>query len=257
MIARVARLLAPALLLSTVPALAQSSIDSSAFRSLGWRNIGPERGGRSVGRGRLGGAPSRVLHGHHRRRGVQDHRRRLHLGAGHRQVLRRHHRGDRGLPSPIPTSCTWAGASSRSAATSPTATACSRPPTAARPGLPRPGRDPSDLQDPDSTRGIRTSCTSRRWATVFGPTPERGVYSSNDGGKTWQKILFRNDSTGAADLLMDPDDPNVLYAASLAAYRTPWMHGERRAPAAGIFKTTDGGDHLERDHPQPGPARRA
>jgi photosystem II stability/assembly factor-like uncharacterized protein len=47
---------------------------------------------------------------------------------------------------------------------------------------------------------------------VWAPNPERGVFRSKDGGRTWEKILFRNDSTGVVDLVMDPNNPNVLYA---------------------------------------------
>lgn len=76
---------------------------------------------------------------------------------------------------------------------------------------------------------------------VWGPNPERGIYRSLDGGQTWKKILFRNDSTGAIDLSMDPSDPSVLYAAFWQAYRTPWMLVSGGA-GSGIFKSTDGGE---------------
>jgi photosystem II stability/assembly factor-like uncharacterized protein len=75
---------------------------------------------------------------------------------------------------------------------------------------------------------------------AFGPNPERGVYKTTDGGTTWNRILFRNDSTGISDLVMDPNDPNTLYAAFWHAYRTPWMLNSG-GPGGGIFKTTDGG----------------
>ncbi|HEX3866268.1 MAG TPA: YCF48-related protein, partial [Gemmatimonadaceae bacterium] len=77
---------------------------------------------------------------------------------------------------------------------------------------------------------------------VWAPNPERGVFRSKDGGKTWQKILFRNDSTGAVDLAMDPHDPNVLYAGLWQTGRTPWLLSSGGA-GSGMFKTTDGGDH--------------
>lgn len=77
---------------------------------------------------------------------------------------------------------------------------------------------------------------------VFGPNAARGIYRTKDGGKSWQKILFKNDSTGAADLVMDPSNPNVLYAGFWQAGRKPWLlvsGGE----GSGMWKTTDGGDH--------------
>ena len=76
----------------------------------------------------------------------------------------------------------------------------------------------------------------------FGPGPDRGVYRTRDGGKTWEKILFRADNAGAIDLSMDPHNPNVLYASLLEFQRFPW--GLRSAGAGtGLFKTTDGGEH--------------
>ncbi|MEO9191203.1 MAG: hypothetical protein ABI224_14575, partial [Acetobacteraceae bacterium] len=58
---------------------------------------------------------------------------------------------------------------------------------------------------------------------VFGPNSERGIYRTKDGGKSWEKVLFKNDSTGAADLAMDPSNPNVLYAGFWQAGRKPWL----------------------------------
>lgn len=76
---------------------------------------------------------------------------------------------------------------------------------------------------------------------VFGPNPERGVYKTTDGGKNWKKILFRNDSTGVADLILDPSNSNIIYATFWQAGRKPWLlvsGGE----GSGIFKSTNGGD---------------
>ena len=77
---------------------------------------------------------------------------------------------------------------------------------------------------------------------IWAPTPDRGIYRSKDGGKNWEKILFRGDSTGAADLVMDPKNPDILYAGFWQAGRTPWMlvSGGR---GSGIFKSTDGGSN--------------
>ena len=77
---------------------------------------------------------------------------------------------------------------------------------------------------------------------VWAPNAERGVYKTTDGGKTWNKILFRNDSTGAAELVMDPSNPDVLYAGLWQAGRKPWLLVSGGA-GSGIFKTTDGGAH--------------
>lgn len=76
---------------------------------------------------------------------------------------------------------------------------------------------------------------------AFAPNPTRGVFRSRDGGKTWQKILFKNDSTGAIDLALDPTNPRILYAAFWQALRRPWelVSG---GTGSGIWKSTDGGD---------------
>ena len=57
---------------------------------------------------------------------------------------------------------------------------------------------------------------------AFGPNPERGLFRSKDGGRTWDKILFRSDSAGAVDLALDPVNPRILYAAMWQARRGPW-----------------------------------
>ena len=76
---------------------------------------------------------------------------------------------------------------------------------------------------------------------VWGPNAERGVFKSENGGKSWRKVLFQSDSAGAVDLTMDPNDPNVLYASFWHAYRTPWKLVSG-GTGSGIFKSTDGGE---------------
>ncbi|HEY5491743.1 MAG TPA: glycosyl hydrolase [Gemmatimonadaceae bacterium] len=76
---------------------------------------------------------------------------------------------------------------------------------------------------------------------AFGPNDQRGVFKTTDGGKSWRRVLFRDSSTGISDFDVDPNDPNVLYAAFWRAYRTPWSL-ESGGPGGGIFKSTDGGE---------------
>lgn len=74
-----------------------------------------------------------------------------------------------------------------------------------------------------------------------GPNPTRGVYRSTDGGKTWRRVLFLDDSTGAIDIAMDPSNPRILYAAMWRMQRTPWgFHAG--GGRSGLWKSTDGGD---------------
>ncbi len=76
---------------------------------------------------------------------------------------------------------------------------------------------------------------------VAGPNEERGVFRSRDGGRTWRKVLYRDAKTGAVDLVMDRNNPEVLYAALWEAYRLSYTMSSG-GPGSGIFKTTDGGD---------------
>jgi photosystem II stability/assembly factor-like uncharacterized protein len=75
---------------------------------------------------------------------------------------------------------------------------------------------------------------------AFGPNPERGVFRSTDGGKTWQKVLYKDENTGAIDLSLDPNDPNTIYATLYQAYRKPWEMVSG-GPGSGLYKSTDGG----------------
>ncbi|HYL56643.1 MAG TPA: glycosyl hydrolase [Gemmatimonadales bacterium] len=86
---------------------------------------------------------------------------------------------------------------------------------------------------------------------VFVPEPQRGVFKTTDGGRTWQRVLFVNDSSGAVDLVMDPQEPNVLYAAMWQAYRTPWKLSSGGA-GSGLYKTTDAGAHWTNISRHPG-----
>jgi photosystem II stability/assembly factor-like uncharacterized protein len=82
---------------------------------------------------------------------------------------------------------------------------------------------------------------------TYGPNAERGVFRSVDGGKTWEKVLFKDEHTGAIDLVMDPHNPNVLFAALYQVQRTPWSL-ESGGPGSGLYRSIDGGTtwkHLE------------
>ena len=76
---------------------------------------------------------------------------------------------------------------------------------------------------------------------VWGPNDQRGVFRSKDGGKTWEKVFSRGNKAGAIDLILDPSNPNVIYAGFWEVYRKPWTL-ESGGPGGGIFKSVDGGD---------------
>ncbi len=75
---------------------------------------------------------------------------------------------------------------------------------------------------------------------LYGPSQERGVYMSEDGGKNWLQVLYLNETTGASDLSIDPNNPRILYAAMWDHQRTPWQI-KSGGPGSGIYKSTDGG----------------
>lgn len=76
---------------------------------------------------------------------------------------------------------------------------------------------------------------------LWGKHEQRGVFRSKDGGKTWEKILYRNDESGASDLAFDPSNPNTLYAAFWQMSRKPYRM-DSGGDGSGLFKSTDGGD---------------
>ena len=188
-------------------------------------------------------APQRILFRRHRRRTVEDHRRRHDLEAGHRRpdskLVGRRGRG-RGIES--------------------------------RRGLHRHGRDGAARQHHAGRRRLqihrrgqdleahrarrhagdrahsrrsverRISFTSRRSAIPTGRTRSAACSARSDGGKTWQKILYKDDHAGAVDLCIDPHNPRVLYAAIWDVYRTSWTLSSG-GPRSGFYKSTDGGDH--------------
>jgi photosystem II stability/assembly factor-like uncharacterized protein len=76
----------------------------------------------------------------------------------------------------------------------------------------------------------------------YGANPQRGVFRSTDGGDNWQKILYKDENTGAIALGFDPSNPRTIYADMWAARQGPWENGEWQGKASGLFKSTDGGD---------------
>ncbi|GAB2774246.1 VPS10 domain-containing protein [Salinimicrobium soli] len=91
--------------------------------------------------------------------------------------------------------------------------------------------------DPTDPNTVYAAAIGSPW----GEHPERGVYRTQDGGKTWEKVLFVNNRTGAADLVMDPKNPNKLFASMWEHKRDPWFF-KSGGPGSGLYVTYDGGD---------------
>ncbi|MHB8218433.1 MAG: WD40/YVTN/BNR-like repeat-containing protein [Candidatus Sulfotelmatobacter sp.] len=76
----------------------------------------------------------------------------------------------------------------------------------------------------------------------YGPNEERGLFRSTDGGQTWQKVIYKNENTGASDIEIDPSNPDVMYASMWEAREGPWEdNNEVNGTDGGLFKSTDGG----------------
>jgi photosystem II stability/assembly factor-like uncharacterized protein len=75
----------------------------------------------------------------------------------------------------------------------------------------------------------------------YGPNPERGIFRSVDGGRTFERVLYKDENTGGADVLLDPTNPQIVYASLWQARQGPWENGDFRGPGSGLFKSSDGG----------------
>ena len=97
------------------------------------------------------------------------------------------------------------------------------------------------LIDPNNTNTVYVAAIGN----PYGVHPERGVYKTTDGGDTWQKILYTNDTTGCAELVMDPTNPNKLLANLWQHKRTPWGFSSG-GPGGGLYMTHDGGKNWKK-----------
>ena len=144
-------------------------------------------------------------------------------------------------PSRTPTSSTSAWASRASAATSCRATASTSRPTPARRGRTSASPTPTPSRRSASIRPTPTSSSSPTSAATASRATSAALFKSADGGKTWKKVLFRDDKTGAVDVEFDRKNPDVMYAALWEAYRVEYQMSSG-GPGSGLFKSTDGGE---------------
>ena len=76
----------------------------------------------------------------------------------------------------------------------------------------------------------------------YGPNPERGIYRTTDGGKTWEKVLYKDENTGAIQVTIDPKNADIIYADMWAGRQGPWENGKWNGTESGLYKSTDGGN---------------
>jgi len=75
----------------------------------------------------------------------------------------------------------------------------------------------------------------------YGPNEERGIFRSSDGGRTFEKVLYRDADTGGIDVVLDPSNPQIVYAALWEQRQGPWENGVFAGPGSGVYKSVDGG----------------
>ena len=110
-------------------------------------------------------------------------------------------------------------------------------------GLENSERIANIIVNPENSNEIYVAVLGALWSD----SNERGVYKSNDGGETWENILFLNNSTGCADLAMDPSNPKILYASMWEFRRTAWSFNSGGDNSA-LYKSIDGGENWNKIH---------
>src|SRR5450432_4812714 len=105
-------------------------------------------------------------------------------------------------------------------------------------GLPDAQQIPAIVVDPRNPDRVFVAALGH----PYGPNAERGVFRSTDGGQNWQKVLYKDEHTGAIDLAFDPRNPQTVYAVLWQARQGPWENGAFSGPNSGLYKSTDGGN---------------
>jgi photosystem II stability/assembly factor-like uncharacterized protein len=220
----------------------RAALDSTVLRSYRWRNIGPDRGGRSI-------AVS----------GVKGRPREAYFGATGGGLWKTVDGGDSWAPITDGKVGSASVGAVAVAETDPNVVFIGMGETCIRGNI-MPGDGVYRSGDAGKTwthvgfreshgiSKIRIHPTNPNvvFVAAFGkysaPSAERGVFKSTDGGKTWRKLLFRDDRTAAIDLVIDRTNPDVMYAAMWEAYRTE-SHMSSGGAGSGLFKSIDGGEH--------------
>ncbi len=223
------------------PAQGQETVPEEFLESLRWQNVGPDRGGRSIGVagsdarpyeyffGATGGGLWKTTDGGNSWRAVTDGKINsasvgavavceadpdvVYIGTGETQLRGNVQQGD-GVYKSTNGGTSWSHL-----------------------GL-------AETQNISRIRVHPTDCNTV-WVGAFGvhsmPNQERGVYKTTDGGESWEKVLYRDDRSGAVDISVHPSNPDIVYAALWEAWRKSWGMSSG-GPGSGLFKSTDGGE---------------
>ena len=237
----VKRLLAAAVMCAVAWPAAAQTVDPSRYAALRWRLIGPFRGGRTVGA-----------------TGVPQQPNVFYIGVNNGGVWKTTDYGRTWTPI-FDDQPTGRSAPSRSRRRIPTSIY-----VGSGEGLQRPDLSVGDgvykstdagktwqhlgLRDGQQIAAIIVDPKdpTRLFVAVlghpYGPNPERGVFRSTDGGATLEKVLYKDENTGAIDLAFDPSNAQTVYAVLWAARQGPWEYDDAcSGPTSGLFKSTDGG----------------
>ena len=242
---RIASLLAPSLLVLTLaatPALAADpapSVDPALFKALHWRGIGPYRGGRSVAVTGVSGEPGvfyfgaaaggvwKTINSGASWTPLFDSQPNLSIGA--LAVAPSDHKviyvgsGESALRGDI----TWGDGVYKSVDGGKTWTNV---------GLKDTRQIGAVIIDPHNPDIVLVAAIGH----AFGPNTERGVFRTTDGGKTWNRVLYKDADTGAIDVTFDPGNPSIVYAALWQVRRQPWNFSSG-GPGSGLYRSSDGG----------------
>ena len=230
-------------ILVLLPATLWAQVPENTYQELHWRMIGPFRGGRTRAAVGVPSQPNVFYIGAGERRRLEVGRLRSHL----EPHLRSRTHAVRSAPSPsllpIPTSFMSPAVKDCTVPICPWATASTSPLMPARPG---PTSDCTDGQQIPAI-AVDPRDPNRVFAAVlghpYGPSEERGIYRSTDGGQNWQKVLSKDENTGGSDVEIDPSNPNVVYASHVGGSRgTVGRQQPVSGSGGGLFKSTDGGN---------------
>ncbi|MBL0055451.1 MAG: glycoside hydrolase [Chitinophagaceae bacterium] len=230
----------PLIVLQTLFSFAQS-IDSRYFNSMQWRMIGPHRGGRTVGAVGVSSQPN-VFYIGVNNGGVWKTN---DFGRTWNPIFDSQPTGSIGdvVVSPSNPDVLYVGSGE----------GLQRPDLSVGDGIYKStdgGKTWSNtgLRDGQQVGGlaIDPKNENRVFAAVlghpYGANPERGVYRTLDGGKTWERVLYKDENTGAIQVTIDPNNSNIIYADLWAGRLAPWENGTWNGNESGLFKSTDGGN---------------
>ena len=242
---RAAAALAPSLIalaLAAGPALAQSAtsaVDPSLFSGLHWRGIGPYRGGRTLAVAGVSGEPGLYYFG----AAAGGVWKTTDFGATWKPIFDKAPNASIGAIAVAPSNhdviyvgtgegalrgdITWGDGVYKSTDGGKTWTSV---------GLTDTRQIGAVIVDPSNPDVVLVAAEGH----AFGPNAERGVFRTTDGGKTWTKVLYKDENTGAVDVTFDPSDPKIVYAALWQVRRQPWNFSSG-GPGSGLYRSTDGG----------------